>query len=173
MNNLSLKIVSPDEVSTLLNLAETTFRQSFEHLNDPVYFEAYMSEAFTTEQFEAELANPESIFYFALLEGQIAGYMKLNWGAAQTEIATEPGLELQRIYIKPELQGRNIGRFLLDHAFQYAKSGKFPFIWLGVWEKNERAIRFYERLGFEKFSSHTFMMGPDAQTDYLLKCKLS
>lgn len=169
MMGLSLKRVDYHEAATLLNFAEPVFRHAFEHLNEAEHFEIYMREAFTLKQFETELANPESVFYFALLENEISGYIKLNWASAQTELQQEPGIELQRIYVKPELQGKKIGQYLLSEAIKFAQLKQFPFIWLGVWEKNPAAIRFYERHGFSQFSSHTFMVGTDAQTDILMK----
>ncbi len=169
MTALSLKRVKQEEAALLLGFAEPVFRHAFEHLNEAEHFEIYMREAFTLKQFEAELANSESVFYFALLENEIVGYIKLNWASAQTDLQQEPGIELQRIYVKPELQGKKIGQYLLSEAIEFSQERNFPFIWLGVWEKNPAAIRFYERHGFSQFSSHTFMVGNDPQTDFLLK----
>jgi ribosomal protein S18 acetylase RimI-like enzyme len=49
---------------------------------------------------------------------------------------------------------------------------KKAYIWLGVWEHNTAAIRFYERLGFEKFAMHPYYIGKDRQTDWLMKMNL-
>ena len=160
------------EADTLLRLAESTFRAGFEHLNEPVHFEAYMSRAFNIDKMREELSTGGTAFYFALLEEKIAGYIKLNHGEAQSDIKSEPGIELERIYVIPELQGKKIGQYLLDQALRLAKEQGFPYLWLGVWEKNEAARRFYERNGFRRFSSHTFMLGNDAQTDLLMKLEL-
>lgn len=170
---LSIRPVRLDEAANLLQLAEAIFRQSFEHLNDPVHFEAYMSEAYNLAQFQKELVDPNSAYFFALSGDDIAGYLKLNWGEAQTELQTEPGMEIQRIYIKPEFQGQKIGQFLLEQTIKMANKQGLSFVWLGVWEKNEAARRFYERNGFKHFSSHTFMVGTDPQTDHLLKLNLN
>ena len=170
--NLSIQQVSLAEADILLQLAESTFRAGFEHLNEPVHFEAYMSKAFNRDKIREELSTDGTAFYFALLEDEIAGYIKLNHGKAQSDIKTEPGIELERIYVKPELQGKKIGQFLLDQSVRIAKEQGFPYLWLGVWEKNEAARRFYERNGFRQFSSHTFMLGNDPQTDLLMKLEL-
>ena len=172
-SSIIIRPVQPEEAESLLVFAEKVFRHSFEHLNEPEHFEAYMSEAYNLPQFQAELANAESAFFFALLGDEIAGYIKLNWGASQTELQEQPGIELQRIYINPELQGKKIGQALLSHAMEFGKNRRFPFLWLGVWEKNEAARRFYERNGFVQFSSHTFRLGNDPQTDLLMKLSLS
>jgi len=167
-----IRKVESYEAATLLALAESTFRAGFQHLNDPAHFEEYMGRAFTPEKIRQELATPGSTFYFAEWEGAIVGYMKLNSGKAQSDIQSEPGLELERIYVKPEHQGKKIGQFLLDEAISIGRTGGFPYLWLGVWEKNEAAIRFYYRHGFRQFSSHTFMLGNEPQTDLLMKLAL-
>lgn len=153
----------------LLQFAESTFRAGFEHLNDPVHFEAYMRHAFTPEKIKTELSTEGSRFFFAHMGHEVVGYIKLNHGTAQSDIKTEPGIELERIYVSPEQQGRGIGQCLLDQALNMAKLEGFPYLWLGVWEKNEGAIRFYKRHGFVQFGSHTFMLGNDPQTDLLMK----
>lgn len=170
--SLSIRKVALQEANTLLQLAESTFRAGFEHLNDPVHFEQYMRKAFNPQKMQQELETPGSEFYFGIHEGQICGYIKLNRGAAQSDLKDQPGIELERIYVKPELQGRKIGQYLLDQAMRIGRQGRFPYIWLGVWEKNEGAIRFYSRNGFRQFGSHTFMLGDDPQTDLLMKAEL-
>jgi diamine N-acetyltransferase len=170
--NISFKRVGTDQAETLLDIAELTFRVGFQHLNDPADFEVYMAEAFSLQQTQKELGTEGSEFYFAIMGGEVVGYIKLNHGAAQTDIVTEPGIELQRIYVMPEHQGKGIGQQLLDYAISIGKAGRFPYLWLGVWEKNEGAIRFYKRYGFQQFGSHTFMLGNDPQTDLLMKLPL-
>jgi len=131
--------------------------------------EAYASNAFTLQRLEQELNNPDSAFYFALYDKQVAGYIKLNRNTAQTEFADTDALEVERIYVLSEYQGKQIGRHLLKFAIQTAIEAKLSYIWLGVWEHNAGAIRFYEGNGFKQFSSHPFMLGNDKQTDILMK----
>lgn len=170
---VSIRPVKPEEVQQLLLLAEKIFRQTFEHLNEPEHFEAYMSEAYTLPQFQAEMNNPESVFFFALSGSEIAGYIKLNWGAAQTDMPDQPGIELQRLYVESAFQGKQIGHQLLAFALNFGRKRHFPFLWLGVWEKNEKAIHFYEQHGLEHFGSHNFMLGRDPQTDLLMRVYLN
>lgn len=172
-HHTSLRQVLLEEAGHLLALAESTFRAGFERLNEPEHFEAYMKKAFTLDKFKQELSTKGSVFYFAETENKVVGYIKLNCGEAQSDIKTEPGIELERIYVVPEVQGRGIGEYLLHEAIGMAESDRFPYLWLGVWEKNERAIKFYKRHGFEHFSSHTFMLGNDPQTDLLMKLDLN
>ena len=97
------------------------------------------------------------------------GYLKINFGDAQTESFNENALEVQRIYVLQNFHGKNIGQLLLDEVKKIAKSTGVDSVWLGVWEENHRAIRFYTKNGFVVFDKHVFIMGNDEQTDLLMQ----
>ena len=82
-------------------------------------------------------------------------------------------MELERFYILNEFQGLQIGQSVLQKVLKIAEEKGVAFLWLGVWDKNSRAIRFYERHGFKKFGSHPYYLGKDKQTDYLMKIDLT
>ena len=98
--------------------------------------------------------------------------MKINVGSAQTEKLRENALEVERIYLRTNFQHRGLGNVLLDFAEERAREEGKDYLWLGVYEKNIPAQHFYKRHGFEKVSEHTFQVGNDPQTDWLLVKKL-
>ena len=169
---ITIRLVPPFEVDELLTLSRKTFYDAFEHLNNKDDFEAYTSVAFTSQKLLTELQNPDSQFYFAIIYGEKVGYMKLNYSSAQTELQDDNAIELERIYVLADQQGKKIGNQLLDFAIDKAKTENKHFIWLGVWEHNQAAQRFYERNGFKAFGSHKFWVGKDEQTDILLRKEL-
>ena len=134
--------------------------------------EAFIATAFTLPSFVQQLSNPDSYFYYAVVDGDTAGYIKLNYNAAQTEFQEADALEVERIYVLQAYQGRQIGKQLIDFAIQTATEKKLSYIWLGVWEHNAGAIRFYQNKGFTIFGSHPFMLGNDQQTDLLMRKEL-
>ena len=164
-----MRRVSPDEADTLLALSKQTFFDAFEAQNNPADFKLYCDAAFTLEKISSELANINSQFYFAVIQDDIAGYIKLNFCDAQTEYQEKDGLEVERIYVLKQHQGKQIGEAMLNFAFDMAHREKMRYVWLGVWESNVNAIRFYERNGFVKYSSHWFMLGNDRQKDLLMR----
>jgi diamine N-acetyltransferase len=172
LTTVSIKIVRPSDVDTLLALARKTFYDAFEHLNNPDDFESYTSKAFTRQQLLSELENSDSEFYFALLGDEPVGYIKLNYRNAQAEYREPDGVEVGRIYVHADHQGKKIGNQLLDFAIDKAIKDGMKYIWLGVWEHNHAAQRFYERNGFAPCGSHHFWVGNDKQTDFLVKKKL-
>lgn len=165
----TFKPVTTNNLDELLELSKTTFRDAFEHLNNPDDFKNYFTSAFTIEKLRAELKNPDSAFYFAQVDGKNAGYIKLNYASAQTEFKDNDAVEVERIYVLASHQGKQIGKQLIAFAIERAMTQKLRYIWLGVWEHNLNAIRFYEREGFAQFSSHQFVLGKDVQTDILMR----
>jgi ribosomal protein S18 acetylase RimI-like enzyme len=160
------------DVGPLLNLSRKTFYEAFLHMNDPLNMDTYASAAFTEQRFKQELNNPDSEFYFAIVEDKLAGYLKINYKNAQTELKDPVALEVERIYVLGQYQGQQIGKQLLSFAVQKAINAKLEYVWLGVWEHNIKAISFYGSKGFEQFGSHSFMLGNDKQTDVLMKKKI-
>jgi ribosomal protein S18 acetylase RimI-like enzyme len=164
--------VQQSDLTTLVAISKQTFYDAFLHLNNPVDIEAYASSAFNSDKLLAELTNPYSAFYFAMLDGQAVGYIKLNYSSTQTEFQHKNAVEVERIYVLAGQQGKKIGNQLLDFTIDNALENKLQYIWLGVWEHNTNAIRFYERNGFKVFDSHPFTLGTDLQTDLLMKREL-
>jgi len=169
MSEVTIRKVNPDELDTLLTFSKKVFFDAFYHLNNPADMELYAAKAFTPQQFLSELNNPNSNFYFAVIEDVIVGYIKLNTGAAQTEFQADNSLEVERIYVSADHQRKEIGTHLIDFAVAIALAKKKDFVWLGVWESNAQAIKFYRRNGFEVFAQHDFWLGNDLQKDVLMR----
>ena len=164
--------VRPSDVDQLLSLSRKTFYDAFEHLNNPEDFEAYTSKAFTREQLLSEIENPNSQVFFAIINEEPVGYIKLNYRDAQAEFQESDGVEVSRVYVLASQQGKKIGNQLLDFVIDKATKDGMKYIWLGVWEHNHDAQRFYARNGFEPCGSHEFWVGNDKQTDILMRKEL-
>jgi ribosomal protein S18 acetylase RimI-like enzyme len=170
--NIHIRKVNITEAGALLKLSRQTFFDAFAAINNPDDIVAYATQAFTIQKIALELENSHSHFYFALLNDEIIGYLKLNHANAQTEFQDDEALEIERIYILKKYQGNKFGEQLLNFAISQAQQAQCRYIWLGVWDQNHSAIRFYQRYGFNTFSSHYFMLGSDKQTDILMKLNL-
>lgn len=166
---VTFQLAGPSDTAELLALSRKTFYDAFEHVNNKDDFEAYTSVAFSHPKLLSEVNNPHSRFYFALIDDQKVGYIKLNFLSAQTEFQHRDAMEIERIYVLAGQQGKKIGNQLLDLAIRIAREEKLKYLWLGVWEHNFAAQRFYIRSGFKQFSTHEFWVGNDKQTDLLMK----
>ena len=160
------------DVEVLAKLAKQTFRETFAHDNTEEQLQEYFEEAYNLRVLSTELEDPDSESYFIMHEEEIAGFLKVNWGNAQTERELENAFEIQRLYVLQTYQGFGLGKQLFEFALEHAEKNGFSWAWLGVWEHNTKAQVFYYRYGFEKFSQHRFMVGQKVDTDWLLKKKL-
>jgi len=167
--NVIFEKLSSAHLQELQALSRSTFTDAFGDHNNAEDLQAYLDSAFNKEQLKIELLNPLSEFYFAKLEGETAGYFKINLGDAQTEFKDEDAMELERIYIRKEFQNQKIGQKILDTVIEMAIQRKMRYLWLGVWEHNHRGINFYLKNKFEVTGSHPYMVGNDRQTDKIMK----
>jgi len=164
--------VGLEDLQQLLLFSRQTFYTTFGKQNTPENMQLYDEQHFSEDQLRSELLNPDSQFFFAKLGEEILGYIKINHGSAQTVLPNEKGIEIERIYVNLKAKGQGIGKSLLEKTVMLAKNTGAKYIWLGVWEHNKDAIRFYEKNGFRSFGEHIFYLGNDPQTDLLMKLEL-
>ncbi|MFD2656480.1 GNAT family N-acetyltransferase [Gracilibacillus thailandensis] len=157
-----------EDLYKLQEISYETFNETFKHQNSPENMNAYLEKAFNVKQLEKELSNVSSQFYFVYFHNEIAGYLKVNTNDAQSEEMDDDSLEIERIYIKSTFQKRGLGKYLLDKAMEIAIEQNKRIVWLGVWEKNEKAIAFYQKMGFVQTGIHSFYMGDEEQTDFIM-----
>ncbi|EKQ50901.1 MULTISPECIES: GNAT family N-acetyltransferase [unclassified Clostridium] len=169
MENLLIKECSLEDIEKIKYISEKTFYETFSNENTKEDMENYLKENFSYEQLESEIKNNGSRFYIVQNNDEVVAYMKVNFDKAQTEIEHDNTLEVQRIYILQEYKGKHIGKRLIQKAIEIGRDRNLNYIWLGVWEHNYNAIKFYEKQGFEKFDTHIFKLGEDEQTDNLMK----
>lgn len=169
MSSIQIIPATTADVLTLLSIGRQTFFETFAESNTEENMAKYLEEGFSEEKLTAELSHPDSAFYFAVNNEQVIGYLKINRGASQTEQQTSKALEIERIYVLKAYHGKNIGQLLYEKAMQLAEQQQVDYVWLGVWEENPRAIRFYEKNGFVAFDKHIFKLGDDEQTDIMMK----
>jgi diamine N-acetyltransferase len=172
MNKIEVYKIGLNAIEQLQKIGRQTFFETFAECNTEENMQNYLNEGFTIEKLTTELSNQNSEFYFAESEKQIIGYLKINFGAAQTELKENQTLEIERIYVLKEFHGKNVGQLLYDKAIQIANQKKVDSVWLGVWEENQRAIRFYKKNGFVEFDKHIFKLGNDEQIDLMMKLEL-
>jgi diamine N-acetyltransferase len=168
-NNVSITAATIADAITLQKLGAKTFYESFASANTEENMQHYMSEAFAIGKIRAELVNPNSRWFLCHVDGVAVGYLKLNFGDAQTEANDNLGAEIERIYVDKDYQQLKLGKLLMEKAFELAAQEQRKYIWLGVWEHNTKAIGFYKHFGFEHHSSHSFILGTEQQTDLILR----
>ena len=172
MITIQIKKVSISNIDDLQKISRDTFYETFVTSTSEENMQHYLENNFSKEQLSKEVEHSHSEFYFALLENEVIGYLKINFSEAQTELNDNSALEVERVYVRNNYHGKGVGQQLLDYAIQLAKQKNMQAVWLGVWENNQRAINFYKKNGFVTFDKHVFMLGEEAQTDYMMRLDL-
>lgn len=176
MNQTKFKIrrgVFADAVA-LAPFAVRVFNDTFagNPLNAPDDMHSYITEFMSVEAFGKELSDENSIFYIAEAHGEMIGYAKLQENSTEECVTGAKPIELQRLYVAQEFHGTGIANALMEECFAVAARKNYETMWLGVWEHNFRAQRFYEKIGFRQVGTHVFQLGSDAQTDWVMEKKL-
>lgn len=172
MGNIEITKATLNDIDQLQKIGRQTFEETFSESNSEENMKSYLEEEFSKEKLTAELNDINSEFYFSTFNKEVIGYLKINFGASQTELKDSKALEIERIYVSKEFHGKSVGQLLYDKAIQIAKQKNSDYVWLGVWEENPRAISFYKKNGFVEFDKHIFKLGNDEQTDIMMKLKL-
>ena len=162
-----------DDAAMLAELGARTFYDTFAQDNTPENISLYMKKSFSTEIHLNELSRPDIIFLIAEMENESVGYAKLKVDSKDESITGTKPIEIERIYSLQEYIGKGIGKALMQAAIDEAKQKDCNSIWLGVWEKNPRAINFYKKWGFREVGTHIFMLGDDPQRDFIMELNLA
>lgn len=170
---MKIKKCSLDDILDLQKIYRQTFFETFSEQNSEENMRIFLDKVYSEEKLKSEIEDKESETFLAVENQKILGVLKINTGNAETESGLENSLEIQRIYILKESKGLGIGTVLMNLAEKKARELGVSFIWLGVWEKNFPAQKFYTDKGFRRFSEHAFVLGDDIQTDFLMKKELS
>lgn len=169
MESIEIKKVTLSDIEQLQKIGRQTFFETFSTRGADDNMTKYLNESFALDKLTAELNDECSEFYFALLDNNAIGYLKMNVGQAQTELKDDKALEIERIYVLHEFHGKKVGQLLYEEAIRIAEQKQVEYIWLGVWEENLRAIGFYTKNGFVEFDKHLFKLGDKEETDIMMK----
>ena len=172
MEQVIIRAIGLEDVVVLQQIARQTFSETFTDHNSVENLNKYLDEKFSIEKLSSELSNPMSSFYFAQLGEEVIGFLKTNTGNAQTELKDLNAFEIERIYVLQAYHGKKVGQLLFENAIEEARKTTCSYVWLGVWENNHRAIKFYSKNGFEKFDTHVFKLGDEEQLDWMMKLDL-
>ena len=157
----------PADAEPLADLAARTFRETFGQDNRPEALAAHMARSFGRERQLEEITSAEVITFLAICGGPVA-FAQLRHGATPTCVTSTRPMELWRFYVDQPWHGRGVAGRLMRAVLREAGATGATAVWLGVWERNPRAIAFYRKFGFVDVGAHEFRLGPDVQTDRVM-----
>lgn len=145
-----------NDAGILAQLGAQSFVQSHGHSAAEADITTYVLNTYTSAKFADELNNPANIFHIIYYKNQVAGYSKMQHKVKHPNLQPAPLSKLERLYLLKDFYGLSLGRHLFEHNLQVSKAAEQAGMWLFVWKGNERAVRFYSRLGFKAVGSHDF-----------------
>jgi ribosomal protein S18 acetylase RimI-like enzyme len=157
---VTIRRATPADAAALAALALETFVDAFGADNRPEDIGAYTSAEFGEAQQRRELSDPNIV---TLLVDGVA-YAQLR----RTPDSPHGEVELARFYVHRGHHGRGVAQALMDSVIDHARNLGATRLWLGVWERNARAIAFYRKCGFVQCGTQPFLLGSDLQTDWVM-----
>ena len=173
MSAFTIRRAALSDASALAELAARTFAETFAADNTAEDLDAHLHEAYGVAQQTAEIEDREVVTLLAFRGPELVGYAQVRRQSVPSCVVVQRPIELHRFYLAASAQGTELAAQLMLAARAAAQDLGGLHMWLGVWERNPRAIAFYRKTGFELVGSHIFMVGSDAQTDLVLVAALS
>lgn len=170
-NQYEIRVATQADISDLVELGRSTFEEAFGADNDPDDLNNYLKVSFNPEVI-AQAMFDGSVFYLAQKDNQTVGYLKLNPNAKTSQTESLNALQLERIYVRQSFYGKGLGLDLLSFAIHHATQQNYEYIWLGVWQQNDRAIRFYLKNKFEVIGTKLFKIGSRINEDFVMLRKV-
>ncbi len=164
---MKIRIATINDIDQLCKIGKITFVETYSEQNTPENLRNYLQEKFNKKQISDEIQIPKTIFLLVELENEAVGYAKMRLNLVENP--DSKSFEIERIYISKNYHGQKYGTMLMQKCIDVAIENNYESLWLGVWEHNPKAIKFYQKWGFERFGEHIFQLGDDAQTDFLMK----
>ena len=166
---MHLRLAVLADAPALRDLTESTFVDTYAAFNTPENLQLHVVQHFTLPQVEYELQQQSFVYAVVESENSLVAFAKLVLNHAAKGLENQQTVEIERFYVQRDFHGKKIAQQLMGFCCDYAQNQHFDCIWLGVWERNPRGIRFYEKMGFTLFGQHVFTLGNDPQTDLLMK----
>ncbi len=168
-SDLSIRYATENDATLLAKMGARMFKDAFGPANRPEDMEAYLAANFSLTEIQAELRDSSTTFLLAYKKTEPIGYAKLSDRKNPGCLSSSASIELARIYVDYHITRRGYGTALMQACLEEAESRGYKIIWLGVWEDNKPAIRFYKRWGFRPVGTQKFVLGNDIQNDLVME----
>jgi ribosomal protein S18 acetylase RimI-like enzyme len=169
MSAIEIRRAVDDDAPALSILADRTFRAAFADANTPENMQRHCESAYTPAVQLAEIRDPSRETWVVDVEGRLVAYVQLRLDAASQRVPGDRPVEIQRFYVDASFHGAGLAHDLMAHVVTRAQAARSAVLWLGVWERNPRALAFYRKWGFEVVADHIFMVGSDPQRDLIMR----
>lgn len=169
--SIAIKACDLADAPVLAQLGAKTFYDTFRPYNTEEDMVAYITKTYNEETILQNLQREDIHYAIAYEDNNPVGYIKL---LHKTHYAGLTGdcIELEKIYVLQSALGTGAGNMLMAYAVMFSRQHQYDTLFLGVWEENKRAVRFYEKNGFTVFAHRAFTLGSKVCDDYMMKLDL-
>jgi ribosomal protein S18 acetylase RimI-like enzyme len=157
-----------NDARRLAHFAERTFRETFGPMNTAEDMDLHCRTNYSEAIQAGEIADPGMITLLSEHGTELAGFAQIRWGGAPVCVRAKSPGEIQRLYVASEWHGQGVAPALMGACLAELQLRGSDVVWLGVWERNPRAIAFYRKYGFADVGAHIFPLGRDPQRDVVL-----
>ncbi|KAF2178718.1 acyl-CoA N-acyltransferase [Zopfia rhizophila CBS 207.26] len=167
---ITLRFAKQEDIPSISRIGSTVFRQTFGHSIPSLDLKDYLEASLSHSAISTELLNPNLTYIVAInSSGFVAGFLQLNRASSEPCLVDfENFIEIQRAYVDEKYHSKGIGKLLFDEAERFAREQGYRHVWLGVWEENLRAQKFYDKRGYRRVGEHDFVMGVTVQVDWIM-----
>ncbi len=169
-----IRPAKPEDATQISDVGRQAFLNAFAHSCSELDMSNFLDSHYTPSHILKEITStPHRQYIVAEIGSSIVGFASLDSESDEECLKGYPNrIELNRIYVRDDFHGAGIGRVLMESILQKARDLGKTYIWLGVWEYNYKARKFYDKYGFEKVGEHIFTVGTDEQKDWVTVKKL-
>ena len=171
-DRIEIREARADDAQLISVLATATFYEAYFEQDESLNLANYIREAFDLDVIQTDLKNPDATFYIIYLDTKACGFAKLLKNSTADGVASKNTIELKRIYILERVLGKGVGGILLNHCLETSRQQGFETLWLGVWDENLKAQRFYDKHGFKPVGSISMPYGAVVGTNFVMEKKL-
>lgn len=168
----SIRLATDRDAATLAEFAERTFRAAFAGANTAADMDEHCRRSYGEAVQAGEIRDPSRTTLLSFADDRLVGYGQLRQGTPPSCVVAARPAEIQRLYVDACQHGKGTAHALMAALLDRAIAGGADAAWLGVWERNPRAIAFYAKSGFSVVGEHVFMLGADPQRDLVLAKRL-
>ena len=169
---MTIRTATVADAAVLAELARRTFYDTFASTNDPTDMALFLAESYGVDQQTLELNNRDITTLLVEEDGEAVAFAQIRAGHVPDCVSSADPIELWRFYVAHQWHGRGIAQSLMDRVKTEARVRGAKTLWLGVWERNDRARAFYAKCGFTDAGEHLFLFGTDPQTDLVMVAPL-
>jgi diamine N-acetyltransferase len=171
-NGVVIRRASPADADEIAAFAFNAFQDAYRGQMNEADISAYVKKSFDREVIAGQLKADQTLFHIALTDNEMQGYTKLRWDRSRPELSLLKAMEMERIYVHVTHYRSGLGSILFNHALKVSADLGFECMWLAVWQKYERAVSFYKKMGMEIFGVQEFTVNTIVNHDYVLKIKI-